>query len=413
MTGSGRAIRPQFVIVADDLTGALDTAACYAAAGYSTVLPLGGAAPVQCDVLTVSTESRDLPVEQAAARVRDAVCGLRDGCAPRWWYKKIDSALRGHPAEELEAMLDVLPHGPVIATPALPGEGRTVRGGVLSIRGVELAGTTLGRGKTSSRLRDCFANPAQLGVRDLLLATLREPEAALVAAIAASGEAILLADAETDADLDVLARTFVAIGGRVACGSAGLARSLAAALPIEAHADREPLPPFRGRPILVVAGSQHEAAARQLDHAAAHAGMSVVRPAAIGAEATPEVIAAAAEALLAQLRSGRHVAITTAGMPDSPSGNRAVAATLAAVAASPGIREAVEGMVLTGGDVAAAVCAAHEFTEIHLKGEVMPLIPWGIATGAPAEPLPMATKAGSFGPDETITRCISALAAPR
>jgi D-threonate/D-erythronate kinase len=406
-------LRPQLVIVADDLTGALDTAACYAAAGYVTALPLAGFDPVPCDVLTISTESRDLPPAEAAARVREAVTRIRDRCAPRWWYKKIDSAIRGNPAEELAAMLECLPAGPVIVTPALPQEGRTVREGILAVNGVELAATALGKGRTSSDLRQVFTSPPLPPVRTLPLDSIRVPGAALADTLAASGEAILLADTETDADLEALAIALAATGGRIACGSAGFAAQLTKVLPIEPHADRLPAPARSGRPILVVAGSQHAAAARQLEHAAASAGMVIVRPAALGANATAETVAAAAAELLGHLGAGRHAAITTAGMPLSPAGGRAVAATLAAIATSPGLREAVDGMVLTGGDVAAAVCAAFGFEEIHLRGEVIPLIPWGVAAGGSTAPLPMATKAGSFGPDDTITRCIAALAAPR
>ncbi|MGI9252107.1 MAG: nucleotide-binding domain containing protein, partial [Thermomicrobiales bacterium] len=72
---------------------------------------------------------------------------------------------------------------------------------------------------------------------------------------------------------------------------------------------------------------------------------------------------------------------------------------------------AADGMVLTGGDVAAAVLDALGFARIHLLGEVLPLVPWAVAAGGAADPLPIVTKAGSFGPDATLARCVRFLAA--
>ena len=46
---------PQLVIVADDLTGAADTGACFASAGLGTVIRLSGATVPNADVVVVST----------------------------------------------------------------------------------------------------------------------------------------------------------------------------------------------------------------------------------------------------------------------------------------------------------------------------------------------------------------------
>jgi uncharacterized protein YgbK (DUF1537 family) len=73
------------------------------------------------DVIDLNT--RELPPDEAAHRVREL-----DG---RITFKKIDSLLRGNVQAELEAM-----SGELIVTPALPVEGRTVRGGVLLVDGV-------------------------------------------------------------------------------------------------------------------------------------------------------------------------------------------------------------------------------------------------------------------------------------
>src|SRR5215218_2555072 len=66
------------LIIADDLTGAADAAAPFAVAGCATAIPLRGAPPA-AGVLSVSTNSRDLPPDVAVAAVRTALSELLAG----------------------------------------------------------------------------------------------------------------------------------------------------------------------------------------------------------------------------------------------------------------------------------------------------------------------------------------------
>ena len=80
---------PQFVIVADDLTGAADASACFASAGLTTVIRLSSTAISNADVVAISTESRDLDGTAAGAAVRSAlsrIAGRQRDAAPRWIY---------------------------------------------------------------------------------------------------------------------------------------------------------------------------------------------------------------------------------------------------------------------------------------------------------------------------------------
>ena len=75
---------PRVLIVADDLTGAMDSAGPFAEVGVETWVV---AAPMQCDpatiararVVSVNTDSRHLPAAQAATRVREIVGRLGTG----------------------------------------------------------------------------------------------------------------------------------------------------------------------------------------------------------------------------------------------------------------------------------------------------------------------------------------------
>src|SRR4051794_16611902 len=145
-------------IVADDLTGAADTSACFADVGWRTVIPFTTVAPGDVDVLALSTESRDLAEFEAAEAVYRAILTMASNAPPRWLYKKMDSALRGHPREELLAAMNALGTRRALVAPALPAEGRTTRGGRQFINGLPIQSSAFGGQSAPTSLLDIFAN---------------------------------------------------------------------------------------------------------------------------------------------------------------------------------------------------------------------------------------------------------------
>jgi uncharacterized protein YgbK (DUF1537 family) len=185
-------------IVADDLTGAADSAAPFAARGLSTVVALSPDAVTEADVVAIDTDSRAAP---APERVAEAFRALRADML----VKKVDSTLRGHVAVEIDAALEATGAAAVVA-PAFPAMRRVIRGGRLVVDGRDMAD-----------------------------------------AAALCGRPVR--DAETDEDLATIVRE--GLGGRVLwVGSAGLTHALAAVFAAA------PAPAFpTGSPVLVVAGS--------------------------------------------------------------------------------------------------------------------------------------------------------------
>ena len=107
-------------IVADDLTGALDTAAPLAALGGP--LPVfwrRDAIPAAVTSFALDTESRDLPPAPAAWLDAFADAGLA--------YKKIDSQLRGNTVEEIAACLASGRFASAVIAPAFPAQQRITR----------------------------------------------------------------------------------------------------------------------------------------------------------------------------------------------------------------------------------------------------------------------------------------------
>jgi uncharacterized protein YgbK (DUF1537 family) len=401
---------PQLVIVADDLTGAADTGACFASAGLATVIPLSDAEIPDADVVVLSTNSRDMSASDAARAVSAAIARVSSGRGGSEcdsdadavsFYKKIDSALRGHPRHELFAAMEAIGARRALVAPAFPAEGRTTVGGRQLIDGVPVESSGIGGAGAISDLAALFATDQALPVRLLDLTTLRGQPDALRRLLHDDSDGIVVADAETDDDLMTLGRA--AVGGRLPlfCGSAGFARQLARALPLIRNAHPRSKVDRGCGPILIVAGSQHEATARQIQVLRA-AGVPIVHP---GQSLIDNPETAADDTVVevaTHLAAGRSTVLTTLGLAPSPLGGHFVAARLAQIVAAPEVSSQVGGLVLTGGDVAAAVCSALEATALWLEGEITQGIPRGVLEAGRLHAIPITTKAGSFGDDNAM-----------
>ncbi len=202
-------------LLADDLTGALDTAARFVPlVGPIPVVPAG--APIPDGPVAIDAGTRELTASDAVARLAPLLPVLAGSVLA---FKKIDSLLRGHVAAELSACLPAFDD--VVLAPAFPFQGRVTRGGRQWLRAAE-------------------------GWRDL----------------GTAGAPVALRDAESDADLDRIVAEGRSYPGRVLwCGTAGLAGALVDHAPV-------PCPVLRG-PVLGLIGSDHPVTAGQLSRAAA------------------------------------------------------------------------------------------------------------------------------------------------
>ena len=135
------------VLLADDLTGALDCAAAFASRGVSSFVSAGRdiAGAPRADLVSVNMDTRRMPAcATRSAVVADTVAAAR-AAGGRLRYVKIDSTLRGHPGVEIGAAAEASGARLVVVTPAFPATGRTVEDGRLSVHGVPLAETEVGR----------------------------------------------------------------------------------------------------------------------------------------------------------------------------------------------------------------------------------------------------------------------------
>ena len=63
-----------------------------------------------------------------------------------------------------------------------------------------------------------------------------------------------------------------------------------------------------------------------------------------------------------------------------------------------------DGLILVGGDTAVAVCSSLQATKIRLLEEVQCGTPAGLIGDGPSTGLPIVTKSGAFGDENTLLR---------
>ncbi len=395
------------VVIADDLTGAADSGVAFAARGLVTLVVWDGDDLPDAQVLVFSSESRHVPPDAAVMRVRDIVrrivVSTSDGERP-WVVKKVDSTLRGYPGLELATVMEGLDVTRALVAPAYPAQGRVTVAGRHYVHGVPLADSPFGREVLTSDVVARFAEgiPASV-LSPLPLSVVRQGAQAVAARMRALG-GVVVADAETDADLEAVAEGAIRSGIRLFCGSAGLSGALTRMLSPERLGLSSVAPSqssrWQGDHVLAVAASRHPQTLRQVEVAGA-SGISVIAPDVAWYFDADGLAGDAVAGWGRQLASGSLI-LTTQGLPDLPGQAKLVAERLAEATRTLLDRARPAGLVLTGGDVAIAVGRCLGAHALRLQDEVCPGIPWGYLVGGVADGIPVVTKAGGFGDDDAL-----------
>jgi D-threonate/D-erythronate kinase len=114
-------------LLADDLTGALDTAAAFVRLSGPISVYWPDVIPTELpQSAALDTATRELGRPEAIAVLERLIPTLASGALA---FKKVDTLLRGHPAAELAACFRQGTWPFCVLAPAFPYQGRTTRGG--------------------------------------------------------------------------------------------------------------------------------------------------------------------------------------------------------------------------------------------------------------------------------------------
>jgi len=232
-------------IIADDLTGACDVAACFAPqlGSVAVAISLDFEPFPAKDTGVINTQSRLKSCESA----RDLLCQVGSALvSKKVIFKKIDAGLRGPVGAEIAGLLAGLNRSgkkwSCVVAPAIPSIGRTTRDGVQYDQGIPIDQGALSY--------DPHSPPAGADIRQVIKQT--------------GGGDFLVADAESSEDLDRIVDTHLAEECVVFAGSLGLARALAGRL--RGNYRRVETGPPAKRPLLAC-GSCHLNSSRQMEQA--------------------------------------------------------------------------------------------------------------------------------------------------
>lgn len=359
-------------LIADDLTGALDSAAA-----FSSVL-----GPIDVDWVAnrgwadgsraVSTGTREQDTGVAAVAAAEAAKSLwAEANDATLAFFKVDSLLRGHAGAELAAILKARPFARVIIATALPFQGRICRNGRQHVRisdGWLPIGEDLAQG-----LRD-----AGFGV------SVREAGMTIP-------EGISLWNSTTDADLDALVQAALPFGGPLLwVGTAGLAGALARHLgPAAGRAAAPHLP------LLGLIGTDHPVMSGQI----ARIGQHHVR---LGDDAP-----GGTDAVRARLAADG-ICFVTCDLPAHTPRQAATEAIAARLAALCRALDRPNTLFVSGGETLSALGQRLGATSLRVHGEFEPGIPCSQFSGGLWDGLTLYSKSGAFGAPDVLSRLISA-----
>lgn len=411
----------RLAIIADDLTGAMDTGVQFAKGGLHTLIMLADGDLPLAEAVVVSTDSRNEPAEIAYQRMKAIARQLRG----RAVYKKIDSTLRGNIGAEIDGLFDGLGLEHALVAPAFPATGRTTVNGYHYVNGVLISETAFAKDPfwpiTESYLPALLSRQTRRRVAHLPLSIVELGEKAVRETLEAEKATIVVADATEPIHLRNLAGALASLWESwIPCGSAGLAEGWPQALGLQHKIDESPgwpqalglqhktdespgWPP-NSDPVLVVAGSRHPSTAQQLRRAAQESGLGLVLLPEEGRWTEASLSRAAS-----LLQRGQNVALTTTFSDYHDGQSNATAADLASATREVADKAPIAGIFITGGDIARAVCRELGAAALRALGEVQPGIPAGLLVGGHLDGVRVVTKAGGFGDELTIARSIQFL----
>jgi len=404
-------------LLADDLTGALDTGMQLVERTGTPVAcvwdPAGVAVFPREKILIYDTETRNHPGELPAPSLAGVFAAL-SAAGRRIDYMKIDSTLRGPVVPTLGAVLESGGHPGALVCPALPAQGRTVRAGSVLLDGIPLPDTDIGRDPLSPS--DGTLLPrliARWGQSAVASGTARDLPQAIM-----NGTRVFFADAASDSDLRRLAK-IAAVHDLLPVGSAGLA----AVWPI-ADGGRKPNPgpTHLPGPLVFLCGSPAQRSRDQIALLCKERPTLVhVKPsrsaltAPDGADERTSMLSRTRQDIARALNHGKDLILDLVHV----SKDRILASESSMQAARQNAERILSSLqdwieplsragtvVLLGGDTAMAALRFAGAEAVELMGGALPQIPFGQIRGGQWDGKTIITKAGGFGDPDALLRLL-------
>ena len=416
-------------VLADDLTGALDTGVKFTIAGLktrtiivdepSTLSKMVGNDKI--DVLVLDTETRALPSSKAYERVSETIKFV-NSLGYDIIYKKVDSTLRGNVGSEIDALIDMFDLDAVLLTPAFIEQGRIVVGGYELVRGIPLSQTPFSKDPhtpiVESYLPSIIASQSKYKIKHIDIETVAKGSSEIKLKIidaVKSGYKVITFDASAAQHLENIAIAYMELRKEglklVASGSAGLASPLAKLLKRD----------MIRSPVMIIAASVNEVSIKQVEKL-----ISLNQIPSVKIDVKPLILDpgtlhsydAYVREIVSKLEDGVDVVIRTVD-------DRSEVDEILTLAAKRNVSKAdlrniiletltsiandvlstvshLTKIIVTGGDTAFAFLKSIKAGHVDIVDEVLPGIPLCKIKLSGDRELFLITKAGGFGDENTL-----------
>ena len=410
---------PLVGIFADDLTGALDAAAPFAAKGFRTLVSPSIELPVCAEfaeVISVNLGTRHLTPTEIIDRAAAAVRAL-DGLGVNILLNKVDSTLRGNPGIELYAALKTVSGDHAVICPAYPQNGRTIEDGMLLVGGIPVGDTDVGTDQLSP-VRS--SNVAEVIWNSLSAAGLGEQ----VHLRGGDGGAtvtdllpvIIIADAKSEDDLTRLVRGKLnGVRPALIAGSAGISVAIADEMSADRMLRRGSLvePDDRGRRIFIVTASQRTIVEEQL--AVLGGSMDLVQAElsldevlrGLGDEWITQMQEVASSDGVVVLKLSSLEAATNEAQDKTIGRSKTIVQNLGIAVRKITDEVKPDTLIVIGGDTASGVIEACGVTSLELQGELQPGTVSGVALDGSITNSLLVTRAGGFGDKHALLELVN------
>jgi len=429
----------QVAVIADDLTGANATGVQISKNNLKVFTLMtnddSSIKNVQgFDCLVTETDSRAIEADVAYERVFNLAKAITQHKGINVFSKRIDSTLRGNLGSETDAFLEVLGEDYIaIVVPVFPSSGRVAIGGRLLVNNVPLHLTEAAIDpKTPVHtpvIADLFSQQTKHEVGSIFIEELNQGASFLaerILALKAAGKRIVVVDAMTETEIDLIARAaieskvkFLAVDPGVFTSS--VCKQMVKPTKEVSTADAK---------VLVAVGSVNPIAAAQVQKFLGTQESNTVfinvqeflegqtnRQAEIDRVVTEVVANKDAYATSSIIGSGIY--------PENRidlkkyATERSVTIDEISHLINHSIAEIVQklltmapefkGLYTSGGDISVSVCQQIGASGLALIDEIVPLASYGIIQGGDHNGLKLITKGGMVGDEDAIVTCVNHL----
>ena len=392
-----------YVVVADDYTGAVETAAKFMNGGYRTAVTLDSGSLGSLrkySVVAVDTETFFYSPERAESKIENVARDLMPWKDSTIFFKRIEPGLRGNVGPEVQVLAREMGFDTIIVVSAFSRSRRAIEEGTVYLDKHERMSSLTVTTSQSASSAATVALLAQAGLdpHEIPADQIRSGRTAEIVA----KEGCYCFDAENDEDLRMIVRGV--LKARPAkevlwVGSVGLAEALATA----------------PKPFVFVVGTAHPRSVRQARQLLENGFVQTVGVSAegLGTDRAAEARVRAADEAEPLLRCGQSILLIATTEEkrfvrgEYPNGDiegfmDLMADTVREIMG----RTKIGGLCVTGGDCAVRIARRVKAENVALEREIQEGITLLSLSGGPFDGLPIISKSGSLGGERALVHCM-------